>query len=101
MRILKKSILKKKITYKDKPYMVIINECINVGDDYIYTYYEVKIRKPYHIISEYKTIFNMGTSYIEMIRETFYEYIKEQKLINKELSEIDKIKEWDGVINEL
>lgn len=67
MRILKKSILKKKITYKDKPYMVIINECINVGDDYIYTYYEVKIRKPYHIISEYKTIFNMGTSYIEMI----------------------------------
>lgn len=94
-------ILKKKITYKDKPYMVIINECINVGDDYIYTYYEVKIRKPYHIISEYKTIFNMGTSYIEMIRETFYEYIKEQKLINKELSEIDKIKEWDGVINEL
>ena len=101
MRILKKSILKKKITYKDKPYMVIINECINVGDDYIYTYYEVKIRKPYHIISEYKTIFNMGTSYIEMIRETFYEYIKEQKLINKELSEINEIKEWDGVINEL
>ena len=94
-------ILKKKITYKDKPYMVIINECINVGDDYIDTYYEVEIRKPYHIISEYKTIFNMGTSYIEMIRETFYEYIKEQKLINKELSEIDKIKEWDGVINEL
>ena len=101
MRILKESILKKKITYKDKPYMVIINECINVGDDYIYTHYEVKIRKPYHIISEYKTIFNMGTSYIEMIRETFYEYIKEQKLINKELSEINEIKEWDGVINEL
>ena len=94
-------ILKKKITYKDKPYMVIINECINVGDDYIDTYYEVKIRKPYHIISEYKTIFDMGTSYIEMIHETFYEYIKEQKLINKELSEIDKIKKWDGVINEL
>ena len=94
-------ILKKKITYKDKPYMVIINECINVGDDYIDTHYEVKIRKPYHIISEYKTIFDMGTSYIEMIRETFYEYIKEQKLINKELSEIDKIKEWDGIINEL
>ena len=94
-------ILKKKITYKDKPYMVIINECINVGDDCIDTYYKVKIRKPYHIISEYKTIFDMGTSYIEMIRETFYEYIKEQKLINKELSEIDKIKEWDGIINEL
>lgn len=94
-------ILKKKVTYKDKPYMVIINECINVGDDYIDTYYKVKIRKPYHIISEYKTIFDMGTSYIEMIRETFYEYIKEQKLINKELSEIDKIKEWDGIINEL
>ena len=94
-------ILKKKITYKDKPYMVIINEYINVYDDYIDTYYKVKIRKPYHIISEYKTIFNIGTSYIEMIRETFYEYIKEQELINKELSEINEIKEWDGVINEL
>lgn len=94
-------ILKKKITYKDKPYMVIINECINVGDDYIDTYYEVKIRKPYHIMSEYETIFDMGTSYMEMIHETICEYMKEQEYVNKELSEIDKIKEWDGVINEL
>lgn len=94
-------ILKKKITYKAKPYIVIINECINVGDDYIDTYYKVSIRKPYHIVSEYKTIFDIGTSYMEMIHETFYEYMKEQEQINEELSEIDKIKEWDGVINEL
>ena len=94
-------ILKKKITYKDKPYIVIINECMNVGDDYIDAYYEVKIRKPYHFVSEYKTIFDMGTSYIKMIHETIYEYMKEQEYIDMELSEIDKIKEWDGVINEL
>ena len=94
-------ILKKKITYNGDHYIVTIKETLEVGDNYIYTFYEVKLRKPYHIISEYKTIFNIGTSYIEMIRETFYEYIKEQELINKELSEINEIKEWDGVINEL
>ena len=94
-------ILKKKINYKNESYIVIINECLHVGDDYIDTYYEVSIRKPYHIINEYKTIFDMGISYMEMIHETFYEYMKEQEQINEELSEIDKIKEWDGVINEL
>lgn len=94
-------ILKKKITYNGDYYVVTIKETLEVGDNYINTFYEVKLRKPYHIISEYKTIFNIGTSYIEMIRETFYEYIKEQELINKELSEINEIKEWDGVINEL
>lgn len=93
--------LKKKITYKDNHYIVTINETLLVGDNYCDTFYEVKLRKPYHIISEYKTIFNIGTSYIEMIHETFYEYMKEQESINKELSELYKIKEWDGVINEL
>ena len=94
-------ILKKKIIYQNEPYIAIINDGISIEGDDITSYYEVKIKKPYHIISEYKTIFDIGTSYIEMIHETFYEYIKEQKLINKELSEINEIKEWDGVINEL
>lgn len=94
-------ILKKKITYKGKPYIVIINECLYVGDDYIDTYYEVAIRKHYHLVSEYKTIFDKGTSYINMIHEIFYEYMKEQEKINEEISEINKIKEWDGIINEL
>lgn len=94
-------ILKKKITYKGKPYIVKINECLYVGDDYIGTYNEVSIRKPYHLVNEYKTIFDIETSYMNMIRGIFDEYMKEQEQINYELSEIDKIKEWDGVINEL
>lgn len=87
-------ILKKKITYKGKQYIVKINECLHVGDDYIDTCYEVTIRKPYHFFSEITTTFEVGTSITKMIYQSMDNFIIEN-------NEIDKIKEWDGVINEL
>lgn len=94
-------ILKKKIIYQNEPYIAIINDGISIEGDDITSYYEVKIKKPHHIRSEYSTIFYIDSSYMEMILEAMKEYIEEKEYIDKELSEIDKIKEWDGVINEL
>lgn len=87
-------ILKKRITYKNKPYIVIINEYLNINE----IYYEVKVKKPYYIRCEYNTIFDIGKSYMEMIEIAMKEYVKEKEKIDNELLEINKIKEWDGVI---
>lgn len=88
-------ILKKKITYKTKPYIVIV--CKNI--DLTHTHYVVYIRKPYCYKYLHEKSFDIFTvlSLKDMIIETLYEYIVKKE----EISEIDKIKEWDGVIHEL
>ena len=94
-------ILKKKIIYQNELYVAIINDGISIEGDNITSYYEVKIKKPHHIKSEYSTIFYIDLSYMKMILEAMKEYIEEKEYVDKELSEINEIKEWDGVINEL
>lgn len=63
-------ILKKKITYKGKPYIVIVHKDI----DYVYTHYTVYIKKPYCYIYQHEKFYSMFTelSLIEMIKDTFF-----------------------------